>query len=195
MKIIELVIDEDNEETGVYAISVVEDPAIELGFVTLSKDEAIKEIKFAVVKDKKNVLMGPLLVPNKPIYRVDEKTGQEFNVFFSKKTVRKIGELFMKRGLQNETTEEHEVDLDGNTIVEAWFKEDDVHDKSVLYGIEAPVGAWMGSMRVTDDIYEKAENGVVTGFSIEGDFVDKFQASAQRKDEDILNTLKNILIN
>ena len=53
----------------------------------------------------------------------------------------------------------------------------------------------MGSMRVTDDIYEKAENGVVTGFSIEGDFVDKFQASAQRKDEDILNTLKNILIN
>lgn len=195
MKIIELVIDEDNEETGVYAISVVEDPAIELGFVTLSKDEAIKEIKFAVVKDKKNVLMGPLLVPNKPIYRVDEKTGQEFNVFFSKKTVRKIGELFMKRGLQNETTEEHEVDLDGNTIVEAWFKEDDVHDKSVLYGIEAPVGAWMGSMRVTDDIYEKAENGVVTGFSIEGDFVDKFQASAQRKGEDILNTLKNILIN
>jgi hypothetical protein len=194
MKIIELTIDEQDEETGVYAISVVEDPAIELDFITLNKTDKKKEaIELAAVKGKKNILMGAILVPNKAIYRVDEETGQEFSVFFSKDTIRKIGETFMKRGHQNDTTEEHLLNLKDNTLVEAWFKEDEVHDKSALYGIEAPVGAWMGSMKVTDDIYKKAQEGQLKGFSIEGDFVDRLHASAMKKKTNTIEELKTIL--
>ena len=41
MKIIELILDEEQEETGVEAISIVESPAIESDFVAL-KDQEIK---------------------------------------------------------------------------------------------------------------------------------------------------------
>ena len=52
MKIIELILDEDEMETGIEAISIVENPAIESDFVAL-KDQ---EIKLAEVDaDKKNI--------------------------------------------------------------------------------------------------------------------------------------------
>jgi hypothetical protein len=65
MKIIELILDEDNDFAGVEAISVVENPAIEEDFIAL----ADQEIKLAEVDKEKRILMGALLVPNKPIYR------------------------------------------------------------------------------------------------------------------------------
>ena len=39
MKIIELILDEDQEETGVEAISIVESPAIESDFIALKDQE------------------------------------------------------------------------------------------------------------------------------------------------------------
>ena len=70
MRIVELVLDEDQEMTGIEAISIVENPAIEADFVALKADE----IKLAEVSKEKKILMGALLVPNKPIYR---KNGED----------------------------------------------------------------------------------------------------------------------
>ena len=51
MRIVELVLDEDQEMTGIEAISIVESPAIEADFVALKADE----IRLAEVnKDKKS---------------------------------------------------------------------------------------------------------------------------------------------
>ena len=60
MKIVELIIDENDEFNGVEAISIVENPAIEEDFIAL-KDQ--KEIKLAEVSSEKKILMGPLLIP------------------------------------------------------------------------------------------------------------------------------------
>ena len=69
MKIIELILDED-EAIGVEAISVVENPAIESDFIALNN----QEIKLAEINKEKRLLMGALLIPQKPIYR---KSGKE----------------------------------------------------------------------------------------------------------------------
>jgi hypothetical protein len=66
MKIIELIIDETDEYSGVDAISLVEYPAIEENWVALKENN--KEYKFKAVDDDKRILMGALLVPNKMIY-------------------------------------------------------------------------------------------------------------------------------
>ena len=45
MKIVELILDEDQEITGVEAISIVENPAIEEDFIALESEEFKKQKK------------------------------------------------------------------------------------------------------------------------------------------------------
>ena len=70
MKIIELVLDELDELNGIEAISIVENPAIEEDFIALKKQD---KIKLAEVDKEKKILMGALLIPNKPIYRQNDE--------------------------------------------------------------------------------------------------------------------------
>jgi len=49
MKIIEYVINEDYQKTGVYCMSLVENPAILLNWIAIYKQENTKEPKFSAV--------------------------------------------------------------------------------------------------------------------------------------------------
>jgi len=168
MEVFELIIDAENIKAGVQAISLVSDPAIESDWITLSK----KKIELKILDEEKRILMGAALIPNKPIYRLDDNDN-EYNIYFSTKTIRQASELFFQRGLQSESTLEHEIQLKGNTVVESWIKEDNVKDKSVLHNLDVPVGTWLISMKINDDkIWELAKMGEIKGFSIEGYFVD-----------------------
>lgn len=169
MKIIELIIDEE-QENGIDAISIVEHPAIEENFVALNQK---KEYKFQEVDKEKRILMGALLVPNKAIYRKDEK--EDYYIYFTKKTIRKASELFLQKGNQHNSTFEHLYKIDGLTLVESWIVEDKDKDKSALYNLDVPVGTWMGSVKVeNDEVWnDYVKTGVVKGFSIEGFFAEK----------------------
>jgi hypothetical protein len=174
MKIVELIIDEEQELSGIEAISIVDEPAIEENFIALSKQH---EIKLAEVDKEKKILMGAALVPNKNIYR---RNGEdEYYIFFSEDTVRKASELFLMRGNQNKSTLEHQAELYGLSVVESWIIEDDVHDKSRKYNMDLPVGTWMVSMKVNNDEVwnDYVKTGLVKGFSIEGYFTDKIAMS------------------
>lgn len=182
MRIIELVIDEENEISGVDAISIVENPAIEENFIAL-KDQ--KKFKFEQVGDKK-LLTGPLLIPNKPIFR---KSGDdEYYIYFTRETIRKAAELYLKNGYQQNHTLEHDAKLRGMTLVESWLVEDETHDKSRKFGMDVPLGTWMGTIKVdNDDVWETFVKGdqPVKGFSIEGYFAEKVNLkSAVKFDND-----------
>ncbi len=178
MDIIELILDEDSEGlTGIEAVSIVEMPAIESDFVTLSE----QEIKLAKIDDEKRLLMGAALIPNKPIFR---KNGDNtFYVYFSQKTVRRASELFFQNSMQNNATLEHEMEINNLTVVESWIVEDTEMDKSKKYGLNVPNGTWMISMKVeNDEVWnDYVKTGKVKGFSIEGFFADK----AQVRNEDL----------
>ena len=197
MEIIELVIDENEELSGIEAISVVESPAIEEDFIALKNQE---QIRLAEVSKEKRLLMGAALIPEKPIYR---KSGDhEFYIYFSKDTVAKASQMFLKAGNQGQATLEHtEEKLSGMTIVESWLIEDDVHDKSRKYGLDMPIGTWMVAMKVdNDDIWNNyVKEGKVKGFSIEGYFADKLnrpqdkQTDQLSKDDKLLNEIIDVL--
>ena len=179
METYELFLDEETKEKGVFAISLVSDPAIESDWIALSKD-----VKMAVVDDEKHILMGAALIPNKLIPRKDQSG--IFNVFFSEDTVRKASEMFLKNGFQSETTLEHAIQLDSNTVSESWIKEDNVHDKSVKFGIDVPVGTWLISMKIEDDdVYQMAKDGLINGFSIEGRFADVLVKNSKELTENV----------
>jgi hypothetical protein len=194
MRIVELLLDEESLQAGIQAISVVESPAIEEDFVAL-KDEQPK-IELKTIDKEKRILMGAALIPNKPIYR---RSGEdEYYIYFSQDTVRKASELFFINGNQNKATLEHQMDVQGTSVVESWIIEGE-QDKSRMYGMELPVGTWMVSMKIlNDELWEGyVKSGKVKGFSIEGYFVDKVEASKQdpeeEKAEEQLNAIKAII--
>ena len=193
MKIIELILDEEDFEAGVEAISIVENPAIESDFVALKN----QEVKLAEVSSEKKILMGPLLIPNKPIYRNGSEG--EHHIDFSKETIEKASQMFLQNGNQSNSTLEHARALNGLTLVESWLVEDKAKDKSAVYGLDVPVGTWMGSVKVQNDKVwnEFVKTKKVKGFSIEGYFADKMEAPKEAIEEQmaeqLLNQIKQII--
>jgi hypothetical protein len=182
MKIIELIIDEQMEVSGIGAISIVENPAIEEDFIALKTEQ--KEYHFAEVSKEKRIIMGAMLVPDKPIYRRDEENG-EYYIYFSQDTIRKCMEMFFQNGNQGNATFEHQEEISGLTMVESWIVEDTEKDKSNLYNLNVPVGTWMGTIKVENDVIwnEFIKTKKVKGFSIEGHFADKAKIPLSKIDD------------
>ena len=190
MRIVELLIDEQDETSGIEAVSVVASPAIEENFIALAKHE----IELKEVDAEKRILMGAALVPNKQIYRTNEKK-EEYYIYFSEKTIRKASELFLMRSNQNNATYEHKDKLEGLSVVESWIIEDTKMDKSKKYGFNLPVGTWMISMKVNnDEVWNDVKEGKVKGFSIEGYFADKYEMSLVNEDAMLIEKLKELIL-
>jgi len=187
MKIVELIIDETDELNGIEAISIVENPAIEEDFIALKG----QEYQLAEADKDKHLLIGALLIPNKPIYRRNGE--EEYYIYFSRDTVRKAAEKYLIQGNQNQSTFEHEYKLNGLSLVESWIVEDEKHDKSRKYGMNVPVGTWMGTVKVNNDQVwnEFVKTGKVKGFSIEGFFADKYESPQEKGLESELSAIEN----
>ena len=196
MNLIELIIDDKEDLQGVEAISIVENPAIESDFVALKSEE----VKLAEVDKEKRILMGAVLIPEKPIYR---RNGEdEYYIYFSKDTVVKASQLFLKKGNQGNSTLEHSKSIEGLTVVESWIVEDLTKDKSALYNLSVPLGTWMASVKVdNDEIWnDYVKTGKVKGFSLEGHFADQLEKKKElskvvTEEEELISKLKEILKN
>lgn len=190
MKIIELVLDEENVY-GVDAISIVSAPAISEHFVTLKEDEP-EIVRFKEIDKERKIMLGAALIPNLPIYRNDPKNG-EYYVFMSKETVRQASQRFLELGLQGEATIEHKEKLSGCVVVESWIKEGE-HDKSMNYGLDYPDGTWVISMRASDTIWnEQVKTGKVKGFSIEAAMLDRMKIQKEQKGGAMLKEIEQLV--
>lgn len=143
-----------------FAVSLVEDPAIESNFIALSKERI--PIK---LEDEKRLLVGAALVPNKPIYR--NVNGKEFYISFDEATIEKLAQDFLANDYQHNITVEHQDNVDDIVVVESWIKTSE-NDKSVGYGLNEPIGTWFIGMKVNnDEIWQRIKDGYYKGFSIE----------------------------
>ena len=180
-KLIELIIDETAEMFGVEAISVVKFPAIEENFVFFNQDF----LTLAKLDEEKKQLIGAVLIPDKKIPRLDKDTNEEYEVFFTKETIRQAQKLFMKSLRNNSHTLEHSEPIKGLTVVESWIKEDKKFDKSNMWGFKnMPIGTWFVQVSAENnpEIWDKIKNKEVRGFSIEGWFTDKLIEASKQKD-------------
>tara|TARA_Y100000004_G_scaffold197096_1_gene269720 strand:- start:2844 stop:3779 length:936 start_codon:yes stop_codon:yes gene_type:complete len=193
-KIVELVIEENNEALAIDAISLVSAPAIEQDFVYFGKEK--HNLTFAKVDEEKRMLVSPALIPNKQIFRYDPNTDSEYYVYFSPDTVRKAAELYLKHNNHHKATYEHQDRVSGVLTTESWIIEDPKNDKSTLYGYDLPKGTWMVKMRIdNEDLWQKIKAGELKGLSIEGYFVDKMQNMSKEEFtiEEIRTALKEII--
>ena len=166
-KVYSMEIDENDNESGVFAISLVSDPAIESNWVYMSKQ---KTTNLAQVSPDKRLLLGPVLIPGKLIPRIDEETGEEYDITFTPDVIEKAAHLYMQRQANNSATLEHSGDVEGISTVESWIVVDPEKDKSTKYGLKYPRGTWVAMMKVNNpEIWnDYVKTGKIKGFSIEG---------------------------
>lgn len=169
MKLYELTIEDNQDE--IFAISLVENPAIESDFVYFKNEKT--EIRFATIDNDQHMLIGPILIPDKKIIRV-EADGQPYEVFFTKETVKKLAQNYLAKKYNDQATLEHDSKIKGVTLVESWVK-DGQFDKSSNYGLNLPKGTWIGMFKIDDSKIwnDYVKTGKVKGFSIEGLFSHK----------------------
>ena len=150
-------------DSETYAISMVESPAIESDFVALSKEE---EKRVFLESDERHMVYGAALIPDKDIYRNNGE--QEFYISFTKESIEKMSQDFMKNYRQNEVTLDHDEMANDITITESWLVEDPYKDKANALGINVPKGSWMVGMKVNQiDVWERVKSGELKGFSVE----------------------------
>jgi hypothetical protein len=194
-KIVELIITEEDEnklnQDGCFAISLVSDPAIEVNWIALKKEQKDK-VLFAKVDEDKRLIIAPALIPNKQILRIDDD-GSDYYVYFSKNTIKTASELYMQRNHLQNATIEHQEEVEGLCVVESWLKEATI-DKSANYGFsDLPIGTWFVKMKIdNDNVWKMIKEGVIKGLSIEGYFTDKLQALSTIDENSDLNKIAQI---
>lgn len=164
-KIKRYVIDDFTSE--VYACSLVDAPAIESGFVSF----AAQMPKVVMLEsDEKRMVAGPVLIPDKEIYRYDEYTGEEFYLVFTAKAIERLAGKYLRDWNTTNWTVDHERYANGVYTMESWIKSDMEKDKSVVLGLDPglPVGTWFMTARIdSDEIWTEVKGGRWSGFSVE----------------------------
>lgn len=172
MKVFEFLINPEDEQLGMKAISIVDKPAMESEFIAFNKQEK-RKVLFKI-DDKKYIVAGLALIPDKLIYRIDEETNEEYLGYFSAETIELIMDKFMKEsinGTLKDVNFQHNGEDKANAhLVESYILRTEEMVKAVqAMGIQdAVLGAWFVAYKFDSfEDYDKAVDGGFTGFSIE----------------------------
>lgn len=156
----------DDEMNEVFAISLVDRPAIEVDFVALSK-----ELVMCAADEEQHIVTGVALMPDIPIFRKGKNGESDFYMKMTAETVKEAAFRFLERSKNSEITLMHEGKTDGVSVVESWVSEKN-DPKLAAVGIkDIPAGSWCVTMRVQNpDVWGMVKDELLKGFSIEGLF-------------------------
>lgn len=173
-----------DDETGTDCISLVEHPAIEINFLTFSKNE----VQLKVQDEDKQIVTGVIAIPDKLIPREGNTS-----VKFEKDKIEKDAIKFFKRNATKNVNLEHQEKVSDVYVFESWLtgEKDKSHD---MFGV-LPIGSWCVSMKVDNpDVWKLVKEGKVKGFSLEGFFEWEKVEDQKPEEEDIkLNKIKELL--
>ncbi len=180
----------DEDESGVDCVALVDEPAIMLNYQVFSKEG---KTRFSVDKSK-GIIAGPVMIPNLPIVRNDEQYGT-YRGFFSKDTVFKIRNKYMKKKFTSNVNLMHEAGL---TVDDVYVVDCFIIDKEMgyvtpsTYGHELPDGTWWMGFKVDNpDVIDVVKDQLVKGFSVEGRFIDKYIGNAE---ESLMDEIEKIIL-
>lgn len=193
LPILEMLISEsEDDSTGVFSISFVDSPAIESKFLKFNKDT--KKINFSITNEEKKIVSGPVLIPDKMIYRNDN--GYEYYAFCTKETIEDtVFKFFKTNKAQNVDLQHDGLLLNGITLFESFIidKERGINTP-VTYPEILPDGTWYVSYKVnSDEIWNACKEGVFNGFSISGLFnMNEVKFSKPKTNREILDALEEL---
>ena len=179
---------EDLDYDSIDIMSVVKYPAMESDFMAFGKNSVAIKLQ----KMTEGVITGVALRPDKKIYRNNDVN--EFNVIFSKESVKKIAKFFFKNHNQDNTTIEHSFNVNNLYIYESWIVRDPANDTATALGLDVQEGDWVITMDVSGnkEVMAMIEDGEVRGFSLEGYFSSMLIENSNIKKDEIISKYDQI---
>ena len=156
-----------DEDTGMYKISLVDDPAVMSNFQAFDKQHIPQ--MYAIQDEEKRLVRGVVMRADFPIYRYDAKMG-EYYIIYKADQIRKMAEKYLVESRQNDVNLMHEEgsDVEGVQMVQYFIKGDGV---SVEGFDDCADGSLFAEFHVVnDDVWAEIKAGTYKGFSLEGIF-------------------------
>ena len=176
-----------DETDGLYAMGLVDEPAIEQNWILMDEHKPIT----LTADKKKQIVFGPALIPNQPIYRRD--AGGEYYIVFSRQTIDEMVEKWSKKGLMNEVNLMHDHNLytDQCTLVEL-FQKDTARGLAPQPYDDLPDGTLFIAYKIQEPLWGMIESGELNlnGFSIEAFAVPKRISDTDLLADEILNDVE-----
>lgn len=156
----------DEEGTGMFVVSLVDEPAVEVEWQLFS---TVQEM-FKIENEDRKIITGVVMLAETPIYRWDPTMG-EYYIKYSKDTIEKMVQKYFKGGYQENVDEDHSFELiDGIELQQAFIKDTEKGIAPVGFD-KVPDGSLFFTYKVTsDELWDKVKNGSWTGFSLAGAF-------------------------
>lgn len=180
----ELMFDDNDSTLGCSKISLVEYPAVEEFFLKFSKDDKEKEHEsFYFKDDSKHIVTGIAMRADYPIYR--NQDGQEFYVQFSKDTIDKMMQKFMKEQRQFDISLDHNHDISDCYLIESFIIN---KDRGICPNefLDVEDGSWIISVKIENqDVWNKICSGELKGFSIETEMIANAFSNQKQKAKEL----------
>lgn len=182
----------DDNVVGMYTISLVDDPAVEVMWQAFDKQE--EPLKFKIQDEDEHKILGVVCRADFPIYRRD-KDGREYYIVFTPDVIYQMAQKFLKNGFQDAVNLEHleNTYVQGVELTQIFIKNTDkgINPSGFEY---VENGSLFAEYKVENDaVWEAIKNGTFKGFSLEGFF--DYERMIEKNDtldsiEDLLNYLK-----
>jgi hypothetical protein len=190
-EILELIINEEDDDSGVSFISLVDQPATEKLWLKFNKQKPLN-FEFKIQDEEKRIVSGYFIVSDLPIPRLND-ANEKFFVVFKKDTINKIVNKFFKQGYSNKINLMHDQEMDGVYVIESLIIDNERGSVAPKEFEKVPDGSWWGSMRVeNNEVWELVKTGQVKGFSVEGMFGQDKSRNIQEK---IINKIRDVISN
>ena len=154
-------------ETGMFKISLVDDPAVMSNFQAFDKQNIPQ--MYAIQDEEKRLVRGVVMRADFPIYRRDDQMG-EYYIIYKADQIRIMAEKYLAESRQNDVNVMHkkDSDVDGVQMVQYFIKGDGV---SVEGFDECADGSLFAEFHILNDVvWNEIKAGTYKGFSLEGVF-------------------------
>ena len=177
-----------DEETGMFKISLVDEPAVMSNF--LAFDKTRKPLMYAIANEEKRIVRGVVMRADFPIYRYDEKFG-EYYIIYKADTIRQMAEKYLLESRQNDVNLMHEEnsDVDGVQMVQYFIKDTDAGVNPTGFEDIADGSLFAEFHIVNDDVWGQVKDGTFKGYSLEGVF-DLVPEQDEERVESIVDSLE-----
>lgn len=169
---------ENPEETGMYLISLVDDPAVEANFMAFSKE---KYLSFKVENEEKRIVTGLVMAADRPILRQD--ADGLYYIMYDKDTINAMAERFLAMGLANNVDTQHNFEVEKDVFLREMYIKDTERGISPNGFEDVEDGSLFATYHIlNDEVWEKVKSGEFKGFSLAGIFQ---EVEMSKVDDDI----------
>ena len=154
------------EETGMFLISLVDDPAVEANFMAFSKE---RYLSFKVENEEKRIVTGLVMPADRPILRQD--ANGYYYIMYDSETINAMAERFLAMGLANNVDTMHNFEIEKDVFLREMYIKDSERGISPKGFEDVEDGSLFATYHIlNDDVWEKVKSGEFKGFSLAGIF-------------------------